>query len=719
MKRRTKTTLGFSLAAVLIFSVGLSSYFTMLKLIDEGVSTSHTLEVRAEIEKLSLLYVTAQANLRGFHMTAQDYYLDQYQEAKDQIPRVLERIRKLTQGNLVQARELDKIIPAIEGRIARWDRFVNVRRREGLGAILQVMSGNEGKLLDTSLQASIALLKKEEEVVLAARVKNAEEFAEWAFYGISASSVLALGLIAVAALLVHRDSRRREHAEDERDRFFSLSLDMLCISGMDGYFKRLSPAYSDILGYSLEEMYSRPIADFIHPDDLAKTSLAIERQGRGERIHSFENRYRCKNGQYKTLSWKSVPAGDFMYAVARDVTKQKQFENELVEARRASVQADRAKSEFLANMSHEIRTPLNGIIGTAELLEGTPLNSDQSGLLRAIRKSGEVLLRLINEILDFSKIEAGKMQIEMLDFDVHALIENQVSFVGLQAHEKNLKLQSFIDPQMPPYVHGDPGRIGQVLMNLLSNAVKFTDEGSVTVKAEILSRASDRCQIRFSVQDTGIGVRPDQAERLFSPFVQADGSTARRYGGTGLGLSISKRLIELMGGAIGVDSPTGRGATFWFTVEFRISENALLSPPLATKIEVTPEQMQERKAVRILVAEDNPTNQMIVMRMLEKLGYSAQLVENGFAAVEAFGRDSFDLILMDQHMPIMDGREAAQSIRDLEAGTGRRVPIIAFTATVFQGEERQRIGSVMDDFIFKPVLIQSLEEVLEKWRPSS
>lgn len=717
MKKRTKTTLGFSLAAILIFLVGLSSYFTMLKLIDEGASTSHTLEVRSEIERLSFLYVSAQASLRSFHMTGQDYYLDQYQEAREQIPRVLEKIQKLTHGNVVQSRELEKMIPAIEGRIARWDRFIDVRRREGLAQILQVMAGNEGKLLDTSLQSSISLLKREEEDVLRARVQSATEYAAWAFYGISASSFLAFCLIALAALIVHRDARRREQAEDERDRFFSLSLDMLCISSMDGYFKRLSPAYSEILGFSLPELYSRPIADFIHPDDLAKTSLAIERQSRGERILSFENRFRCKNGQYKTLSWKSAPAGDLMYAVARDVTAQKQFENELVEARRSSVEAARAKSEFLANMSHEIRTPLNGIIGTSNLLEGTALDSEQAQLVGAIRKSGDVLLRIINEILDFSKIEAGKMQIELLDFDIHALVESQISLIGLLAHEKNLKLHTFIDPQMPPYVHGDPGRIGQVLLNLLSNAVKFTEQGSVTVKAEVLGKTTERCRVRFSVQDTGIGMRPDQASRLFSPFVQADGSTARRYGGTGLGLSISKRLIELMGGEIGVETQPGSGATFWFTMEFRMGEKLIPSVPVATKIEVTPEQMQERKAVRILVAEDNHTNQMIVMRMLEKLGYSAHLTANGHEAVEAFGQGRYDLILMDQHMPVMDGREAALLIRKIEEGTGRRVPIIAFTATVFQGEERQKIGAVMDDFIFKPVLIQSLEEILEKWRP--
>ncbi|PIS11308.1 MAG: hypothetical protein COT73_04695 [Bdellovibrio sp. CG10_big_fil_rev_8_21_14_0_10_47_8] len=712
---KIKTNIGFGLACLLIFLVTLSSNLSTSRLINGSQWMLRSVEVRTELEKLATLYVTAQSNLRGFHLSGQTYYLDLYKSSRDQIPGVLSRVRALISDNPVQLKELDHFIPILEARMARWEKYIAVRQEKGLKAIQIVMNGNEGKNLDELLHKTIEVLRQEEDALLEARIQKTNQLTHGTFVIVSIGGVLALLLIVSAAWVVHRDNRKRAQAEDERDRFFTLSLDLLCISGMDGYFKRLSPAYEELLGYSLKELYSSPIVDFVHPDDIDRTNAEIERQSKGGKVLSFENRFRCKDGQYKILSWKSVPAGGMMYAVARDVTQQRQFEAELVQAQQTAQQAASVKAEFLANMSHEIRTPLSGIIGISDLLSGTSLDQEQKKFVTMIRESGHILLRVINEILDFSKIESGKMEIETLDFDLPRLIEGQVSVMGVVAQEKKLTLRAEIDPKIPRILLGDATRIGQVLLNLLGNAVKFTDRGEIVLVAELQSQVNQIYDIRISIRDSGIGMSEDQIQKLFSPFVQADGSTARKYGGTGLGLSICKRLVQRMGGKIGVNSILGGGSTFWFTLHLPAADKSSLGGKRPSADEASTDlNLEKNESLRILVAEDNHVNQMIIMKMLEKLGYSADLVVNGQEAVEAFLSKRYHLILMDQHMPVMDGRDAAYRIRLAEEKSGGRVPIIAFTANVTHDEDGESQG-LIDGYIFKPVRISVLEDILASW----
>lgn len=710
-----KTNINFILAGLLVTVVGISSILSILRLVDRSRWMNHTVATISEIEHLSATYMRAQTNVRGYHITFQDYYLERYHEARDRIRPTLNQLRELTRDNEKQQAEVNNLEALLNRRFERWEENVKMRQQKGLPAVIAFVSGNEGKGIDSEFLKIINNLRDEEQRLLTERNNETSASSQTAIIVVALGGILALLFLAVAAYMVNRGTRRRQEAERERDRFFTVSLDLLCVAGLDGYFKRLSPAFEETLGFSLEELYTRPILDFIHPDDIQRTQDEIERQRLGMKVLAFENRYLCKDGSYKTLSWKSVPMDGLMYAAARDITNQKVFEAKLVDAEKKSSQADRAKTEFLANMSHEIRTPLNGIIGSSDLLMETQLEPNQHKYAMMIRRSGTLLLKIINEILDFSKIEAGKLEIEILEFDLDNVIENQISLIGAIAHEKELKLKTNIDPAIPNRLRGDPSRISQILLNLLGNAVKFAERGDVILSVKLESRDQHNCLLKFCVQDFGIGMSEGQAQKLFSPFVQADGSTARRYGGTGLGLSISKKLVTMMGGEIGVESRQGEGSTFWFTIRLEIPEIKVAEPPITRKS--VESNTKDKKSIRVLVAEDNHINQMIVMKMIEKIGYSGFLVANGSEAVDAYSTGEYDMILMDQHMPVMDGREAAILIRMQEEGTGKHIPIIAFTANVIQQDQRDRLAKLVDDFIIKPVNIQVLENVLGNWEP--
>ncbi|WP_243362579.1 response regulator [Fundidesulfovibrio terrae] len=518
------------------------------------------------------------------------------------------------------------------------------------------------------------------------------------------------------------EERRRREAEKllkERKRIFRIvadnSYNWEYWAGPDGACRWVSPACERISGYSPREFTSPggpTIRDIVHPDDLESWDAHLREDGDKGRAHGeIELRIFNRSGMTIQISHTCEPVygqdGQYLgrRGCNRDITEQKRIEADLLAAKEQAESASRAKSEFLANMSHEIRTPLNGTLGMLQVLEETPLDPQQREFVGTALKSGQSLLTVLNDILDFSKIEAGKLAMVKKVFQPSDLLAAVGDLFGEEARKAGLALVLDLSPDVPPAVQGDFARLRQVLFNLVGNSVKFTPSGEIRVGVDVDRQDG---KLAFTVSDTGLGIAKDRLAELFEPFIQGDGSYTRLRHGVGLGLSIVKRLVNLMGGSLRMESEKGHGTSVRFDI------------PLE---EAVPVRAPERVAKpvpgfshqSVLLAEDEAINRMTMRRMLENRGFTVHIASNGREALEVLERESIDAVLMDIQMPEMDGLQAVAAIRDkARFGEKANVPVIALTAHAMNGDRENFIAAGMDDYVSKPVDLAQLLEALHR-----
>ena len=712
---------GFSLAVGVFLATAVTSYraFEEFSASAAAVDLSH--RIIADLDSLLTAVGDLEARQRAYLLSEDIGFLQSYSDRMFHVEALMRQLESRVSGSSRQVATLPALRHLIEAKEA---------------ALLDLALRQSGEKIDPEvLRVSAAALdeirlvagqiRAREEGVLAQRAAIVEATTvrnrQLILYGNAAGLVL---LLLAGRIFAHNVAERRR-IEAERERFFTLSLDLLCIADTSGYFKRLNPAFSETLGWTREELLSRPLIERVHADDREVTLAQLARLADGDRV-DFENRYQCKDGSWRWLRWKArpFPAENLIYAIARDVTGQKQRDAELAEASEAAEAANQAKSTFLATMSHEIRTPLIGVLGMLEVLARSRLDGEQRRQLNIVHQSAQTLLQIIGDILDFSKIEAGKLEIEPVTVSLRRLLSRVVGNFSAAAESKGLRLVMDYDDAVAAAYVVDPTRLAQILGNWISNAIKFTERGGVTVRLRLEQSDAAGDTLVMSVADTGIGIPQDKLDKLFQPFVQADVSTTRRFGGTGLGLAITRKLADLIGGTVAVESAPQSGTTISLRITLPRGRPEDIQGDPTERLAVTPVwtrplpslEEAQRKGSLVLLAEDHPVNRHVLTLQLNLAGFQVECAEDGPLALEKFKSGRYSLVLSDLHMPGLDGHQLTAAIRAHERATGaRRTPIIALTANVRSGEVERCLAADMDDYLAKPVTIDQLTQTLERW----
>jgi len=542
----------------------------------------------------------------------------------------------------------------------------------------------------------------------------------------------------IGYLLIGTDNTSRKRVEDEqakldqrlRDQQFytrsliESSIDPIITTDPAGFITDVNKQMEALTGSTRDELIGSLFKS--HFTDPERADAGIRLVLNEKKVTDFELTAVDRNGKKTVVSFNATTIYDRqrklqgVFAAARDITESKLVEAELHQARAAAESASQTKSDFLASMSHEIRTPVNSIIGVAALLSKTSLDPQQRKYVDIFSRAGENLLLLINDILDLSKVEASQLDLEKTGFSLTELVEKTIEMLSVRAEQKGLALTCEIEPGAPMDLVGDPTRLQQVLLNLLGNAIKFTEQGEVALLVSPDGDPRAPGALRFEISDTGIGIPPEKLSHVFERFTQADSSTTRRYGGTGLGLTISRRLVELMGGRIWVESAPGKGSTFSFVAPLEIGQGAkgevAAHPDAGASAPV--------RALNILLVEDYPDNRTITLAYLADTPYQVDIAENGAIAFDKFVAGDFDLVLMDRQMPVMDGLAATRAIRAWEQANGRRpAPIIALTAAALKGDREKCVEAGCTAYLTKPikqdVLLQAIRDFSRIATPQS
>lgn len=723
----------------LLLSIGL--YFFGMVSISDSRKTLVFNEMTATMDVQELKYSAERKvnQYRAYLITRNPKFLEEGARAHERY-----RVKSATMlGRLKDPETIEllrKVDLAEERHKTEFDAYIEELRAKHEAPSREVFESRLKPMRD-AMDLAFAALLSHQRVRLEASQERGMEIDRTGMGLAALGAVLSLGLFAALASIVLRTikklqqseahlSQSREEAAASR-RLFESVLEHIPVAVIIGEAPSGKLIFSN---NKMQEVWGHPlissaaISDYaawkgFHPDGrpYAPQDWPLARAiMHGERIISEETRIERGDGNKGILKLSAAPVRDSLgkivagVVICEDYTARKRLEEERIELtgrERAAQEASRLKSIFLANMSHEIRTPINGVLGMAELLADTALNQVQKEFVEAIQISGGALLSVINDILDFSKVEAGKLEFESSCFDFGSLLRHfEKSFSPLMTR-KNLDFRIENRIPEPAFYNGDPGRIRQVLNNLVGNALKFTESGSITVSIDLDKTDEGKDWILCSVRDTGPGIEPDTMSKLFSPFMQADSSTSRRFGGTGLGLSICKRLVEMMGGQIDVSSQPGQGSQFWFRIALERADPATSMVRKSS----APIDLSAYAGCHILVAEDNPINSKIAELTLEKMGYTVQLAATGAEVLQQLERESFDLILMDCQMPDVDGYEATQRIRARRERPYYNIPIIAMTASSVKGDRELCLSVGMNDYISKPFKANELAAVLSKW----
>ncbi len=666
-----------------------------------------TTDVMATVREVSILTERATAGQRAFIIKPVQEFYDVYLKATEGLTANVDILGHLISDNPVQLKNQAELKSLLMTHLENLDQGIKTR------------DSNVQSIGD--LRNVFANMIAEENRLMKVRTDRTQKI------GTLTLMFLIFGA-AVAALLIilsRRSILKSSEKVTEQSNLLNLILhsigDGLIVVNTEGHLIHSNEAISqifefpfstfkeDLRGYFKGLMDPKTLQSF--PPDRSPMALALKGEGHDNLELLYKKNPDVKEAIHLAVSTRSLydTAGEIIGALAliRNITKQKNMESDWKKAEQAAIEASKLKSDFLATMSHEIRTPMNGVIGMSTLLLETPLSEEQNSFVKTIKSSADSLLTLINDILDHSKIEAGKLSLENSDFNLQNLVENVMDVFRYQANSKKIELTAEIESEGPLNLRGDATRLRQILVNLIGNAIKFTSKGYVQLKISIPDPVNQPETLLCEVRDTGAGIPAEYQSRLFERFSQAHHGHFKKFGGTGLGLLISKEFVHLMNGQIGAESVEGFGSRFWFTCVLEKAQGEVT-------LKTNGRKEFQKLNLHVLVAEDQPVNQMVIKKFLDLFGVTYQVVADGAAAIDAISKNTFDLILMDCQMQPMDGYEATRRIRDIEKTTHEHIPIMALTAEGMSGDRDRCFLAGMDEFLTKPIDLDILYQALQQ-----